>query len=277
MAAAVALVAGCGGAAGSGADGGNSIEGKSPTLIARESPSVTLDAGTARVEYELVAKTTFDFTAHATGVYDFGKQIGEFQVDGSGGGVPGTTSRSIVARNVTYDQQPGQTRWTKFDASKLVNTPIGAQDPAAQLALISGISDDVREIGTERLRGEAVRHYAVTVDPKRLAAEQSVVVPGSIVASVLGSTEPIPADIFVDDHGRVRKIAMTMLIKGANVDVADLTGGYDSPELRARLADTRTTMTIGMEFFDFGVPVTTQEPDPSQVDEGFTLPGAPPR
>ncbi|WP_232660887.1 hypothetical protein [Pseudonocardia sp. TRM90224] len=272
MAATVALLAGCGGAASGGGGGGNSIEGKSPTLIARESPAVTLKAGTARVEYDVVMKSTFDINVRASGVYDFEKQIGEFETEGSGGGVPGTTGRSIVERNVSYDQQAGETKWRKFDASELVNTPVGAQDPAAQLALLSGISDDVREIGTERLRGDEVRHYAVTIDPKKLAAEQSVVVPGSIVERVIGSAEPIPADIFVDDDGRVRKVAMTVLFKGANLDITALTGGYDSPELRARLADTRTSMTVGMEYFDFGVPVSTQVPDASQVDEGFAIP-----
>jgi hypothetical protein len=41
------------------------------------------------------------------------------------------------------------------------------------------------------------------------------------------------------------------------------------------LRNRRTTSTISVEYFDFGVPVTAQEPDPSQVDSGPAIPGLP--
>ena len=41
-----------------------------------------------------------------------------------------------------------------------------------------------------------------------------------------------------------------------------------NPQVQEMLANRRTTMDISIEYFDFGVPVTVQVPDPSTVDTG---------
>jgi hypothetical protein len=204
----------------------------------------------------------------STGSYDFAAQIGEFDSTATGGGLPDATGHAIVARNILYEQYPDRQRWAKTDFSKLVNTPIGQQDPSQQLDLLRGVSDDAREVGTEQLRGTAVRHYAITIDPVRLAAETTVVVPGSIVESAIKAAGPMPADVYVDEDGRVRKLAVSIDVRGANIDTSALGDFANDPDLKARLDSMHSSSDITIEYFDFGVPVSVQVPDPAQVVDG---------
>jgi hypothetical protein len=270
--AAAALVAGCGGAAGSGGQGGagpHTIAGLQPFVVARQAPDVTRAAGSARVEANMrmdLSGTTGDI--RSTGSYDFAAQIGEFDSTATGGGLPDATGHAIVARNILYEQYPDRQRWARTDFSKLVNTPIGQQDPSQQLDLLRGVSDDAREVGTEQLRGTAVRHYAIKIDPVRLAAETTVVVPGSIVESAMKAAGPMPADVYVDEDGRVRKLAVSIDVRGANIDTSALGDFANDPDLKARLDSMHSSSDITIEYFDFGVPVSVQVPDPAQVVDG---------
>ena len=46
----------------------------------------------------------------------------------------------------------------------------------------------------------------------------------------------------------------------------------DDSRVKEMLRDRRTKMGIGIEYYDFEIPVTAQEPDPSTVDTGIPLP-----
>jgi hypothetical protein len=214
------------------------------------------------------------FGISSDGVYDFARQIGEFEPPKVTGPTMGLTfGRSISARNVGYMEVPGQPgKWARADYSKIVNTPIGAQDPAAQLELLRGIAaGGVRDAGADKVRGESTRHFAITIDPKKLAANTSVVVPGGILETAMKMVKPFPADVWLDDEGRVRKLTVKIDVAGGDVDLkaAGLEGLDPATEARLKesMKDMRTSMDIGLEYFDFGVAVDTQEPSPSQVVE----------
>lgn len=286
----VALLAGCGGSGGSAGEGGSSggapIAGMAPVEIARNAPDVTRAAGTARFAVEMTSTSTGGITPpgeppvtmSGTGTYDFGRQIGEAEFTSAGGGPASDRTESVFGNNMLWSRTVGQPRWHEMDLSGLVNTPIGQHDPSQQLDLLRGVSDDVRELGTAEVRGDQVRHYGITIDPARLAQESGVVVQGGLTQMVLQGMRPVPAEVFVDEDGRVRRLQMSVSVSGADMlnspDMAEALGGaIDDPRLAEMLRDRKTAMDLSVEYFDFGVPVTAEAPDPATVDRGPLIPG----
>jgi hypothetical protein len=281
--AAVALLAGCGAQPAGGRsapESGSPITGKAVVDIARDAPDVTRAAGSSGYAVEMTYSTSggpigaMAFSMSGTGTYDFARQIGdgEYTATGDGSGLP---AQEVVFRNnVLYQRDAGASRWQEIDYSAQVRTPIGQQDPGGQLELLRGVSDDVREVGSAQVRGEEVTRYAITIDPRRLAAESGVVVEGGLTQMALQAAGPIPGQVFVDSDGRVRRLEVRIEVAGADLaaspELGELLG--DAPGVQELLRDRRTESDISIEYFDFGVPVTAQVPDPSTVDAGPVLP-----
>jgi len=266
------LLAGCGGATGAGPAPQPTAD-RDPLAVAQAAPDATLAAGSARYEADFVLTmsateyspaTTLDL--RSTGTYDFARQIGDAETVATGGGIPDTRTRGVIQGNVVFEQPEGDDRWYRVDYSDVVNTPVGQQDPSEQLELLRGTSDDVREVGTEDLRGTSVRHYAITIDPVRLADNTTVVVQGGLVDQALASLGPIPADVYVDDAGLVRKMRLSIVVTAAHVGLSPELAS--DPAIQERLASLSNTSEITIEYFDFGVPVTAVPPDPALVVEG---------
>lgn len=279
---AAALVAGCGG--GGGTAVGGAAAPADPVAAALAAPDTTKAAGSSRVAATMTSRTSGgpagsdSFDMATDGVYDYARQIGEFEPPRVTGDTMGLTfGRSIIARNVAYEEVPGQPgRWTRADFSSIVNTPIGQQDPAAQLELLRGVAaGGVREAGTETVRGAQTRHLAVTIDPKKLAADRSVVVSGGILEQAMKMLSPFPADVWIDDEGRVRRLTVTIDVAGADLDPKALgLDGLDAAtqaRLEESLAGMHSSVGVGIEYFDFGVGVDTQEPAAAQVTERSPL------
>lgn len=285
---ALALLAGCGG--GGAASGPLSPLGnRTPFQIALEAPEVTRAAGTSRFAVDLEMTSTGGLASElggdfdtptvmsGEGTYDYERQIGDALITSSGGGLPADTQESIFGNNVLYQRAPGQTRWHEWDFSSLVNRPVGQHDPAEQLGLLKGVSENVREVGEAQMRGEDVRHFAITIDPQKLAAESGVVVEGGLTQAALQSAGPMPADVFVDDDGRVRRLEVRIIVEGADIEMPDIPGMTDDSAIMQRMQDFHSESRIAIEYFDFGVPVTAEVPDPSMVDSGPVFPIPMPR
>jgi hypothetical protein len=280
----VALLAACGG--GDAGQGGSALSARPAVDVAREAPDLTRAAGTSRYAVEMTYTNSggplgdWSFTTSGTGTYDYANQIGDGQLAtaGEGMGGMGTGPQETVFRNnVLYQRDVGASRWQKFDFSALVNTPIGQHDPSQQLDLLRGVSDDVREVGTTQVRDAEARQYAITIDPQRLATASGVVVDGGLTQAALRASGPIPGQVFVDADGRVRRLEVSLETSGADLAASPELSKMlpDSSQVQDMLRDRRTAMDISIDYFDFGIPVTAQEPDPSTVDTGvpFPVPG----
>jgi hypothetical protein len=212
-----------------------------------------------------------------TGAYDYARQIGDGEIT-SGGADLGLPPQEVVFRNnVLYQRDAGASRWQEFDYSELVDTPVGQHDPSEQLGLLRGVSDDVREVGTAEVRGAEVTRYAITIDPRRLAEANGVVADGGLVQLALKAAGPIPGQVFVDADGRVRRLEVQIEVAGADLGASPELGellGAD-PRIQEMLRDRRTSSHLRVDYFDFGVPVTAQVPDPSTVDAAPVVPGVP--
>jgi hypothetical protein len=213
-------------------------------------------------------------TSSGSGIYDFASQIGEAEASTSGGGLPDDRQEMIFRNNVLYQRPVGAGRWEKWDFSQLVNTPVGQYDPSQQLDLLRGVSEDVREVGTTELRGEQVRQYAITIDPQRLAQNSGVVVEGGLVQTALRSVGSMPGEVFVDEDGRVRRLQVQITVTGEDIASTLPSEIAGDPQFQEMLRQRSTESRIAIEYYDFGVEVPTQEPDPSTVDPaGPIVPG----
>ncbi|WP_433557605.1 LppX_LprAFG lipoprotein [Pseudonocardia xinjiangensis] len=244
---AIALLAGC---SGSGETPAGAPAAQNPAAVAEDpaaaallaaASEATVAAGTARYELQMHVETGGQqTTVSGTGTYDFDRKIGDLAMTTAGPGTAPGTVDVIIDGATFYTQLPGQGGWTRTQTE---GSAVSGQqyDPAQQLATLQKVSDDVRMVGTEQLRGAEVRHVAFAIDPAALASASGM--PGDSAAA-LQSGGPIPGDLWVDQDGRVRKLQMQMTMNQ---------GG------------TVSTMNVISEYFDFGVPVTVQRPDPATV------------
>jgi hypothetical protein len=276
----LAVLTACGG--GDPAAGSGPLVQKPPAEVAREAPDVTRAAGSSRYALEMTYASTgsptgdSSWTASGTGTYDYARQIGDGRMTTVDAQLPVPPQEMVFTNNVLYERNVGESRWRKFDFSQLVNTPVGQHDPSRQLDLLRGISDEVREVGTAQVRGEQVRQYAISIDPERLAAS-AVVVDGGLVQEALRAAGPVPGQVFVDSDGRVRRLEVSIESNGADLAASPEMSRMlaDNPQLQEMLRNQRTTSSVSIEYFDFGIPVTAQEPDPSQIDTSPAIPGFP--
>jgi hypothetical protein len=239
------------GACGSGGD--------DPAQIVRAAATKTEAANSSRLAVTVdVHQGAQKGAVTAEGAFDYGTRTGRMSMDLSsmpGAGAVGLgTMEAIVDGSVLYmkfppalaQQLPGGKSWVKldveaaarqsgFDASELSQVQQG--DPTQALRYLRGASDDVRKIGEEDLRGAHTTHYAATLDLKKAATSLSGAQRTAYDKAIakLG-TSTLPADVWIDDGGRARKLSFTR-------DAADVT----------------------LELYDFGVDVDAVPPPVSDV------------
>lgn len=127
-------------------------------------------------------------------------------------------------------------------------------NPSSFLEAFAKAEGTVEELGSEDIRGISTTHWRVVVEegwqealsPEELAElEEQGPLPES----------DFPLDLWVDGDGLVQRMAMTMAAEEADADI----GG---------------TLTMTMDFFDFGQSVTIEAPPADQVTDMGELEGA---
>jgi hypothetical protein len=126
------------------------------------------------------------------------------------------------------------------------------QDPGQVLAQLNAVSGDVETVGEEEVRGAATTHYRATVDLRRypgLVSEPDRVAARDAVDALIGrsAASRIPVDVWLDDDGRVRRLAQTLALE---------VGGGPSSAIEQRF-----------DLYDFGTKVRVEIPDPGDVTD----------
>lgn len=281
-----AALAACGSGAGDHAASGKLST--SALSVVRNAAQTTTDAKTARIALTVGPKGATggagaNFTITASGVTDYANHTADITLDfgdlakqlpagalGSGD----LTFEERVIGNTIYMKLPaaltsltgGSAKpWTKVDASKILGGPgdssmFGATEPTQALAYLSGVSDDVKKIGTDTVRGVETTHYTATLDLKKALDK----LPSSLrdddqykklldqTISQLG-TSTFPTDVWIDGDGRLARITYALTLPAAGQKVA---------------------VSYSMELYDFGTSVDVQAPPADQVgDAGSSLLG----
>lgn len=231
------------GACGSGGD--------DPAQIVRAAASKTEAADSSRLAVTVdVRQGAQQGAVTAEGAFDYRTRRGRMSMD-----IPGFGAIDAIADgSVLYmkfpaalaQQLPGGKPWVKldveaaarqsgFDLSELSQVQQG--DPTQALQYLRGASDEVKKIGEEDLRGAHTTHYTATLDLKKAASSLSGARRAAYDKAIakLG-TASLPADVWIDDAGRARKLSFTQ-------DAAEVT----------------------LELYGFGVEVDAAPPPASDV------------
>jgi hypothetical protein len=116
--------------------------------------------------------------------------------------------------------------------------------PSDSLALLTAVSSDVERVGAETLRDAPTTHYTMTIDPRKVLAQQDLTPEqrkGLERALAGNRVEPFPADAWIDGDGRLRKLRYTLHPGDA------------------------ATVETSFELFDFGEPGPVELPPASSV------------
>jgi hypothetical protein len=148
--------------------------------------------------------------------------------------------------------------WLKLDGDTMgaAAGQFGAQNPAGQLDMLAGLTD-VTEVGPETIDGVKTTHYRGKVDlAKAVKAATDPASRKSLEsASKAMATATMPADVWIDEKGRPRKMTFTMTGKPQ-------AGSKGNP-----------TMAGTATFSDFGTPVTVTAPPAAEVADIKDLQG----
>jgi hypothetical protein len=254
---AVVALAACGGQPFSKAVGPEAIR---ANLVA--AADHTIEAKSARIAMTVNISGTggvSGFKETGTGVIDF--ESGALELTASfdaGGSNAKLEARKIGTKlYVRTSGYPGAAgSWETVDLSKVEGSEaaVNAQfEPVEFLNYLRGVSDDVRVIGRDVVRGADTTHYAASVSLARALANESITADEQ---QALKKSEKVfvgemPTDAWIDGDGRLRKLTMTMSENG------DLVEGVSAPKI-----------AITIEYYDFGTAVVVSSPSNSTDVQG---------
>ena len=233
--------------------------------------AATARTGTAR---GVLTVTSGDSTLTATGAGDFETGVGRAEVELVGRpGSPAAHLTVIRTADGVYAKLPeGATPlgpgkpWVKVDAAtlarlaQLAGGDIGAQltgAPLDALAYLRAVSGDVQIVGPDIVAGEPTTRYRGVVDPQKVADQLPPALrpEAGRLAGHVG--QPLPADLWIDAEGRLRKLVLT-----ADLHQAGPAGAGAQP------------VTLTLVLSDFGTAVDATPPPADQVvDVGGLLGG----
>jgi hypothetical protein len=255
--------------------GGNATDNASPpaATVEKATPQEALSLVSAKTSEAKTAKLSFGITTvmgsqtqkvSAQGVADFAARKIRMTMSAAGQKVDvvmlGTT---MYMRVPGQEPQPGKP-WIKLDLAALAKasgTQLGgltqgaSNDPTQALALLKGVSSDIQEVGAEQVRGTDTTHYKVKIDLRKAAQKQGTATKKQ-VAQILkqAQSSTLPADVWIDDEGRMRKMRYVM-------------------KLRPEGAPSAVTVGTAMELFDFGTVANVVKPPASQTTDFADLIG----
>ncbi|GAA5161476.1 MULTISPECIES: hypothetical protein [Amycolatopsis] len=243
----------------------------SPDRVVAAAYEKTTDARTAKTKIDTqVSANGQSMPISASGVIDFAGRAAQLTTTLPGGA---GTSETRFVNGTVYQQLPGQLGaqlsggkpWISIDAEKLAQQQYGASlddlgtnltDPADTLGYLRGASDQVREIGPDTVDGTPTKHYDVTLNLDKAAAGQSPQVQQGTqrLEQQLG-THTLPAQVWLDDQGRLRKLTTEEKITPTTSASASPGAAQTGP----------VTISITETFSDFGTPVSVTAPPADQT------------
>ncbi len=250
----------------------------SPAEILAAAPAKTVDE-TSKLSIDVSSNGTPPINFKGQGAFDYKAQRGRMSIDMSALGLPtgarGGTAEMVMVGDVIYMKLPvdpaelGGRPWVKVDVAaaarqagvdaQRVRQQFQSNDPTNSLNALRGVSDDVKAVGTEEVRGTETTHYTATVDLNKASQQSPPEVREALdqLREQLG-TPTFPVDAWIDSDGRLRRQRFSI----------------DLSKIRAPGVASGTVsgvMTTTVELFDFGTEVDASEPPPDQVSDLMSL------
>ena len=235
--------------------------------------TTTAAAKTARIDLEVGVSGDTAARMTAEGVVDFGtgdSQLTMHMDTPLGSAVNGEIEMRSVD-GVAYIRLPAglpgvpdSKPWLAVDTSKLGGSGgsafgfTGEADPTKALAYLETVSSDVREVGSETIRGADTTRYRATLDLAKSVDGANV--PQGLrdtMKQFAGLFGTIPADVWIDGDGRLRRMSLTL-------DLGQMFRGIFG-ETGSKAGNA--VITESLDFYDFGTPVHVEAPPADQVSQ----------
>jgi hypothetical protein len=152
-------------------------------------------------------------------------------------------------------------KWLKIDMQKLAKKEgldfsavmnANQADPSESLRMLMA-SSDAHPTGYDRVRGVFTTHYKLNVDLARLAKDNKELRKTFDAVRKLTGVTSYPAEAWIDDKGRVRKLKIDM--------------SFNTP------TGSAFTMSMTEELYAFGIKVNVPPPAASKVVDAASLLG----
>jgi hypothetical protein len=180
-----------------------------------------------------------------TGVMDLVKRSLDMTLTSGGAGASVSLETRVVG-GTEYVKTPDGWESEPLVASA---TPTEPPAPGSALDYLQGVSGDVHVEGHDTLHGDATTRYGATLDLDRALSRITDTSRRAVVkhAMDLRGVAKFPAQVWIDDQGRMRKLALTIDLKAAVAQLGAAPGS--DPKI-----------TESLELYDFGVSVDVQAP-----------------
>ena len=250
------------------------VQGAAARVIEARSARISMTMTTTFAGEEVAAST-----ATTQGVFDYAAHKGQMDTTIKTAGLPfRTTERTLVIGSTVYIKMPDMPQgqepadvppipgehhkpWIKLELPKELDGqnpfspglgPVpddSGGDPTQALSYLKSATSKVERVGSEQVRGTPTTRYAATFDAAKVAAQAPEEAQGFV--EEMGLSFPKPADVWIDEQGRLRKIHYAMTMK--------VPKDMGAPA-------TAMTNELTMELYDFGVTVNVTPPPADQVE-----------
>jgi hypothetical protein len=234
--------------------------------IVVKSSAATVDAGTAKVHEEISIKGGASAipTTTVSGAMDFAAKRGSLTTEVAGQSVDLVIDGATLYERIPILADQLGTPWLKInldDIGELAGVQglgnlaqSNSSDPSSTLAYLRG-AGQVAEVGHEEVRGEDTTHYRAVVDLERAAGASPADQAKTLrqLAKVMG-TRRQPVDVWIDGDGLVRRMKETVDYRKATFP--------NVPKDKLP-----TSMSMLVEYYDFGTEVAVDVPKASEVTD----------
>ena len=243
--------------------------------IVRKAPDKTAAAGSARVAID-VSFTSSGTPSSVTGegVVDLKNKRGLVTLDvgALASGLGGSSVQTYLSTDGIFVKLPpgvlpGSAKpWLKLNLETLATQAginlgslgqLQSADPSQALEFLKGAVSDFGQVGSEKIRGTDTDHYRGTLDLQQAASSVPDSARPAIEQAIASlGTAKIPADVWIDHDGRMRKMQFSV----------DPDGDGPAPP-----------GSVQFEMYDFGVKADVQPPPADQITDLTSLFGGLPR
>lgn len=174
----------------------------------------------------------------------------------------------IVDGSDVYIQLPAteDDQWARVELDDLIGDDVGFggpgglpfQSPQDNLDVLTNAATGAQEGDTEEVRGESTTRYDLTVDLEQAAEDLE---DGNATAQQLAQqsgVSELDMQVWIDDEDLIRRVSYSLDLSQAEVDADEVEGAEVE-------ADPQGTVTLTIEYFDFGATLDIQLPDEDSI------------
>ncbi len=250
------LLAGCSGG------GGGTSNTNLAQLVADSAVKSTATTSRLAIDVTVSQPGSSSVDITGSGEFDYAKHTGVItETIPSVSGNPGGTVEIREFGQTVYVKVPNATDpsrpWVKTDARTFgsQNGGAGASDPSQFLSYLRGASSGITDEGADTVRGTHTRKLKANLDLRKAAAKLPTDRRAAVEKAIqqLG-TSTIPAEVWIDDQGRLRKMTFSLQVNAGGQGTTGSTS-----------ATQTASFSLTLELFDYGAPVDVSPPPSSQI------------